>query len=152
MQLTSLYKNGSPPRSIPLLLFNVNMIATRVNQIKAVRGPRETLPDEVFIFRHQPISRTYFGCRLRTYGKRCGVRVTPHQLRHTCATLLLNAGAPVLAVQAILGHQHIDTTMRYARLYDGTLARDYFKAMEKIEAYLPMPFERSQVPVDFDPP
>jgi len=30
------------------------------------------------------------------------VKVTPHQLRHTCATLLLNAGAPILTVQAVL--------------------------------------------------
>ncbi|MFC1936706.1 hypothetical protein ACFLYP_03470 [Chloroflexota bacterium] len=39
----------------------------------------------------------------------------------------------MLTVQAILGHQHIDTTMKYARLYDGTVAADYFKAMGQIE-------------------
>jgi site-specific recombinase XerD len=39
--------------------------------------------------------------------------VTPHQLRHSCATLLLNAGAPILTVQAILGHKHVDRTLRY---------------------------------------
>ena len=60
--------------------------------------------------------------------------VTPHQLRHTCATLLLNAGAPAAIVQAILGHKHIDTTMNYARLYDSTVATDYFGAMSEIEA------------------
>jgi integrase len=101
----------------------------------AVRGPQEALPPEVFTFRHRPLCRTYFGCRLRTYGRKCGVQVTPHQLRHTCATLLLNAGAPVLAVQAILGHEHIDTTMQYARLYDGTVAADYFQAMQVIEGF-----------------
>jgi integrase len=49
--------------------------------------------------------------RLATYGARYGVIVTPHQLRHSCATLLLNAGAPVLMVQTILGHKHVDTTL-----------------------------------------
>jgi len=49
------------------------------------------------------------------------VYVTPHMLRHSCATLLLNAGAPILTVQAILGHKHINTTLGYARLYDGTV-------------------------------
>jgi len=107
----------------------------------AVRGPREALPPEVFIFRHSPLTRSYCGQRLKTYGRRCGVRVTPHQLRHTCATLLLNAGAPVLAVQSILGHQHIDTTLGYARLYDGTIAADYYKAMEKVEGALPDLFD-----------
>ena len=96
-----------------------------------VRGPAGS--DHVFIYRHLPLSVTYCATRLRTYGKRCGVVVTPHQLRHSCATLLLNAGAPILTVQAILGHKHVDTTLRYARLYDATVSSDYYRAMEDIE-------------------
>jgi integrase len=83
-----------------------------------VRGPAAT--EHVFLFRHLPLSSNYCNKRLGTYGKRCGVLVRPHQLRHTCATLLLNAGAPILTVQSILGHKFIDTTLGYARLYDGT--------------------------------
>ena len=97
-----------------------------------LRGP--AIGDHVFTFRHQPLSVSYCSQRLRTYGRRCGVRVTPHQLRHTCATLLLNAGAPILTVQTILGHKYIDTTLAYARLYDGTVAADYYRAMGQIEA------------------
>jgi len=48
--------------------------------------------------------------------------------------LLLNAGAPILTVQAILGHKHADTTLRYARLYDATMADDYYRVMEEVEA------------------
>jgi hypothetical protein len=69
-------------------------------------------------------------------GNRSGVVVTPHQLRHSCATLLLNAGAPILTVQAILGHKHVDTTLRYARLYDATVSSDYYQAMEKVERHM----------------
>jgi site-specific recombinase XerC len=47
--------------------------------------------------------------------------------------LLLNAGAPVISVQALLGHEKVDTTLGYARLYDGTLAADYYRAMGQIE-------------------
>lgn len=91
----------------------------------------------VFIFQHAPLSESFCGTRLRkTYAPRCGVRITPHQLRHSCATLLLNAGAPVLTVQTILGHKHIDTTLGYARLYDGTVAADYYRAMAQIERRL----------------
>jgi hypothetical protein len=97
-----------------------------------VRGPAET--DHVFLFRHKPLSVSYCLERLHTYGRRCGLHVTPHQLRHSCATLLLNAGAPILTVQAILGHKLIDTTLAYARLYDGTVAADYYRAMVTIEA------------------
>ncbi len=37
-------------------------------------------------------------------------------------------------MQAIQGRKHIDTTMNYARLYDSTVATDYFGAMSEIEA------------------
>jgi integrase len=97
-----------------------------------VRGPAHT--DHVFTFRHLPLTVSYCYKRLCTYGKRCGLHVTPHQLRHTSATLLLNAGAPILTVQAVLGHKHIDTTLGYARLYDGTVAADYYRAMDQVEA------------------
>ncbi len=49
------------------------------------------------------------------------------------ATLLLNSGASVLAVQTILGHKQVDTTLEYARLYDGTVAADYYSAMNHVE-------------------
>jgi hypothetical protein len=89
--------------------------------------------DVVFVYRHLPLSVTYCATRLRAYGKRCGVAVTPYQLRHSCATLLLNAGAPILTVQAILGHKRIDTTLRYARLYDATVSSNYHRATEEIQ-------------------
>ena len=46
---------------------------------------------------------------------------------------MLNAGAPVLSVQMILGHKQIDTTLDYARLYDGQIASDYYGAMAQVE-------------------
>lgn len=107
--------------------------ASALEDYLAVRGPQKSLPEYVFIYAHKPLTRSYCSQRLRTYGKRCGVRVSPHQLRHTCATLLLNARVPVASVQMILGHQHIETTMVYARVFDGTVAEDYFKAMDQIE-------------------
>jgi hypothetical protein len=67
------------------------------------------------------------------------VTISPHRLRHSCATLLLNAGAPVLSVKLILGHKNIDTTLGYARLYDGTVAKDYYRAMLQVEQQLSLP-------------
>ena len=40
---------------------------------------------------------------------------------------------PVASVQAILGHKWVETTLEYARLYDGTLAADYTRAMLSAE-------------------
>jgi site-specific recombinase XerD len=104
-----------------------------LNEYLKVRGPTGTETLYVFVFRHIQLSSSYISQRLITYGERCGVYATPHQLRHTCATLLLNAGAPVLTVQTILGHKHVDTTLGYARLYDGTVAADYYRAMTQVE-------------------
>lgn len=112
-----------------------------------VRGPAEALPDHVFIYRHAALSESYCGQRLlKYYGKRSGFRITPHQLRHSCATLLLNAGAPILTVQTILGHRHIDTTLGYARLYDGTVAADYYRAMAQIERQMALPEDAQAEP------
>ena len=45
----------------------------------------------------------------------------------------MNAGAKITTIQALLGHQRINTTMTYARVHDKTVMADYFRAMEQIE-------------------
>ena len=92
----------------------------------SVRGDPELLPENVFLFWHRSLSRTYCLERLRTYSRKAGLRkrIRPHQLRHSFASLILNAGAPVETVQLLLGHMHVETTLGYARVYDGTAAAD----------------------------
>lgn len=113
-----------------------------------VRGAKEALPEFVFIYSHRSLSKTYCFERLNTYCKMLGFRVTPHRLRHSCATLLLNSGAPVLTVQTLLGHKWVDTTLGYARLYDGTVAADYYGAMAEIERRLALPEDRLAAPLE----
>lgn len=84
----------------------------------------------VFTYRNKPLSRRYCQSRLTTIGKQIGFHVTPHQLRHTCATMLLNAGMSVLGVQKLLGHKYVETTLRYTRVYDATVVRDFQRANE----------------------
>lgn len=45
-----------------------------------------------------------------------GGKVSPHVLRHTFATLTLNNGAELVAVQELMGHADPQTTLRYARI------------------------------------
>ncbi len=113
-----------------------------------VRGPTNALPENVFIYRAAPLSKAYLFQRMETYGSRTGVgTISPHRLRHSCATLLLNSGAPVLAVQTILGHKQVDTTLGYARLYDGTVAADYYSAMNHVERQLALPEDKMAEPL-----
>lgn len=101
-----------------------------------VKETLEKLPQNeelVFTYRNKPLSRRYCQSRLTTIGKRCGFHVTPHQLRHTCATMLLNAGMSVLGVQKLLGHKYVETTLRYTRVYDVTIVRD-FQKVNKLKA------------------
>jgi integrase len=121
---------GLKDRLVPLS----NTVLEALKAYLAIRGPSEALPDNLFIYRHAALSITYCGSRLsKYYGKKAGIVITPHQLRHSCATFLLNSGMQILSGQAILGHQHIDTTLGYARLYDGTVAADYQRAIGRLE-------------------
>jgi integrase len=91
-----------------------------------VNLPRNS--NHVFTYRGQPLNRRYCLSRLGTMGRQYGFHVTPHQLRHTCATTLLNAGMSILGVQRILGHRYVETTLRYARVHDSTVVRDFQRA------------------------
>jgi len=58
---------------------------------------------------------------------------TIHQLRHTFATELLNAGMRIECLQVLLGHGNLEMTKRYARLGDKSREAEYFRAMSIIE-------------------
>ena len=60
--------------------------------------------------------------------KRVGLKVTPHQLRHSYATSLLNGGAPIVDVSELLGHSSMATTQIYTKLGSTLKQQNYNKA------------------------
>jgi site-specific recombinase XerD len=84
------------------------------------------------IHKGKPLSVRGIQKRMEYYSKKSGVSISCHQLRHTMATQLLNAGADVVTIQELLGHSRIETTMQYSRLSNMKAQKDYYKAMEKV--------------------
>jgi integrase len=66
------------------------------------------------------------------------LHVVSHQLRHTYATSLVNAGMSLQALMALLGHRSPEMTIRYARLASPTLRTAYDQAIGKMRRLLPI--------------
>jgi integrase len=93
----------------------------------------EGITDHFFMYRNRALRKDLVWDRIKAAGKRTGVKVYPHRLRHTCATQLLNAGCRVPSIQRFLGHKRLNTTMVYAKIHDHKVAEDYYDGMEHIE-------------------
>jgi integrase/recombinase XerC len=98
----------------------------------AVRGV-EKAGDFVFVRKGRPLKKNFLSGRLKAIGRQLAVNVSPHRLRHTFATQLLNVGCRVTSIQKLLGHTSLNTTMTYARAFDQTVMLDYFKALDRLE-------------------
>jgi integrase/recombinase XerD len=80
----------------------------------------------LFLHRGKPLTRQLAWAMIKTYAEQIGLQnVSPHTLRHSFATHLLQHGADSRSVQALLGHSDISTTQIYTHITDRHLRAAY---------------------------
>lgn len=84
--------------------------------------------------RGQPLSGRGIQWLLGRYSQQLGFKVTPHQLRHTFARQLTEAGMPLASLSQLLGHSQLSTTQIYTAGADPQLAQAYQQAMAQLQA------------------
>jgi site-specific recombinase XerD len=82
--------------------------------------------------RGQPLTVSGIEWLLHQYGQQAGVTLTPHQLRHTFARQVTEAGMPITSLSKLLGHAQITTTQLYTAGADPQLAQAYQQAMAHV--------------------
>ena len=109
-----------------------------------VRGEAQT--DHLLIYSQRAVKPGMIQGRLHRYGRQVQVKVSPHRLRHTLATRLLNEGMPITSIQRLLGHEKLETTMLYARVHDETVRRDFERAQARLAPVPPLADEFFDAP------
>lgn len=133
---------GNKQRLVPLGQRAMDSIGRYIERLRSdprfaavLRTDADKAP--LFINKHgKRLSSRSVRRKLDKYLNQVGLdsSISPHTLRHTFATHLLNNGADLRAVQALLGHQSLSTTQVYTHLSSQRMREAYDKAHPRAEA------------------
>ncbi len=115
---------GDKRRLVPLGEWAVDMIERYLAGIR----PLWALPSQPAVFltnRRAPMTRQGFWLVVKKYAAAAGIgtKLSPHKLRHSFASHLLDRGADLRSVQAMLGHVDISTTQIYTHVTNTRIAK-----------------------------
>ena len=118
---------GSKERIVPISDLAVKWLSIYLNQYRPIILKNK---DSEYLFISnalKPISRQGFFKIIKQEVRRAGIKkdVSPHVLRHSFATHLLNHGADLRVIQELLGHSDISTTQIYTHLVNEKIKKDY---------------------------
>ncbi|MCG5055847.1 MAG: site-specific tyrosine recombinase XerD [Myxococcales bacterium] len=124
---------GSKERLVPLgqaavILLRMYLEGARLSLV--TRAPNQRMAEFLFLSRlGRPLTRQAFWKQLNQYALAAGITrpISPHKLRHSFATHLVERGADLRSVQAMLGHADIGTTEIYTHVSRSHLRRVYDK-------------------------
>ena len=122
---------GAKERKVPIAEYAIDFIRKYVNEVRNKSEHKNS--EYLFLNRSgDKLSRIYFFKQVRKYAELAGIEMTisPHTLRHSFATHLLNHGAQLRMVQGMLGHTNIATTQIYTHVSSEKLKSDYDKIMK----------------------
>jgi integrase/recombinase XerD len=121
--LVRCHGKGNKERRVPLGKSAIHWLQ-QYAAVKAGYG-KQSSPN-VFLHRGRPFTRQLAWSMIKRHAERVGIKnVSPHTLRHSFATHLLQHGADSRSVQALLGHSDISTTQIYTHITDMHLRSAY---------------------------
>lgn len=117
---------GSKEREVPMSDYAIEALDAYLRAGRPVMAP-EGARDLFYNRRKKPFSSRDIRTMVERYGGTVlpGRRVTPHTLRHSFATHLLEGGADIRVVQELLGHASVATTQRYTHVSRARLFQAY---------------------------
>lgn len=129
MALLKTLGKGSKERIIPLGDYALNYLKLYINEYRSLLI-KKNLNDYLFLNNHgNKLTRQGLFKMLDKLANEQGIKteISPHTLRHSFATHLLNGGADLRSIQELLGHSDISTTQIYAHVSNQKLNDDYHK-------------------------